>query len=136
MSEALSILGISGLVSIGLLLGSLLAFLRARAFINAATKTQGRVVKLVEKSIGGGNSDFFPVFSFTTKDGQEITITQQANRPRVKAGAQVEVMYDPGQPQNAKINAWVNFYLFPALAAAAGLLVGVIGLISALKSLF
>ena len=131
MSDTGSILTIAGLASAGLLLGSLFSFFQARMYINRAHKAQGKVVKLVERSIGGGNHDFFPVFSFTASDGREYTVTQLISRPRFKAGAQVQVLYEPGNPMGAKIDHWMNFYLSAALMGVIGVAVGLAGLISA-----
>lgn len=132
MSDAGSTLMIAGLASAGLLLGGLFSFLQARMYISRAHKAQGKVTKLVERSIGGGNHDFFPVFSFTDANGQEVSVTQLSNRPRFKVGTPVEVLYDPGNPMSAKINHWMNFYFFPMLMAVIGVAVGVAGWLSAL----
>jgi hypothetical protein len=127
MSDTLMI---AGLGCAGLLLGSLFSFVQARAYIGRAHKAQGKVVKLVERSIGGGNHDFFPVFSFKDVNGQEVTVTQLSNRPRFKVGAEVEILFDPANPMGAKVNHWMNFYFFPALMGIVGIAVGLAGLIS------
>lgn len=115
MPETVSTLTILGVVIAGLLLGSLNSFLQAILFIRTAHKVQGKVIRLAEKSVKGGGYDFFPVFLFTTSTGEEVTVTQTTNIPRLKTGAVVEVLYQPQNPKNAKVNSWVNFYLFPTL---------------------
>src|SRR5687768_5782861 len=106
---------IAGPISFLLILGRLLSFIRVQAYIKKAHKAQGRIVKLVERSIGGGNHDLFPVFSVTGENGHEVTVTQPSYRPRFKVGAQVDVLYDPQNPTGARIHTWMNFYLFPTL---------------------
>ena len=44
------------------------------------------VTELVTRSIGGGNHDVFPKFTFVNAHGQEVSVEQHSNRPRCQLG--------------------------------------------------
>ena len=56
------------------------------------------VTELVTRSIGGGNHDVFPKFTFVNAHGEEVSVEQHSNRPRCQLGEQIDVLQNPRNP--------------------------------------
>lgn len=123
---------IFGLVfgGVGFLLAALALFflIRTRIFINNSEQTQGTVTQIVY-SRDSENSDYTPVFRFRTFQGQEVEVSGnlRTNPPQFQVGQTIDVLYDPENPQKARIKKWMNLYFVPALLGFLGLLFGGIG---------
>ena len=120
-------------------LGGLLAligvflFIRTRIFIGKAQKAKGIVIQLVysrTSSSSGSGGGYAPVYQFRTLDGQNIVIQDSlsSNPPRFQVGQEIDVLYESGNPQKARINKWMNLYFVPVLLGGLGLIFGVVGI--------
>ena len=120
------------------LVGGLLAligvflFIRTRIFIGKAQAVKGTVIQMVysrgSSSSGGGG--YAPVYQFKTLDGQTIVIQDSlsSNPPRFQVGQEIDVLYESGNPQKARINKWMNLYFVPVLLGGMGLIFGGVGM--------
>jgi len=124
---------IFGLVfgGVGLLLTALALFfwLRTRAFLGTAQKAQGTVIQMVYSSDSEGGGGYSPVYTFRTMNGQVVEVTDRmsSNPPQFKEGQIIDVLYDPDNPNKARINKWFNLYFVPILLGFLGLVFGGIG---------
>src|SRR5260221_14249817 len=78
-------------------------------FMNGKPQVQGTVVKNQSSfsvDMGGGNV-YAPLVSFTTLDGktEQIESGVQSSPPAHRVGDIVQVVYDPKNPSDARINS-------------------------------
>lgn len=113
---------------------SILVSSSMRKFVSKAQQTQGTIVDMVlsrgsSSSSTNASYTYAPVFEFRAISGQMIRVQESvsSNPPQFQVGETVEVLYDPEDPQNARINKWSNLYLFPTLFGVIGLLITAIG---------
>jgi hypothetical protein len=134
----------------GLIVGPLIALfglgiaylgwnVRARTldFIADSSRAAGSVVEMQTRQDSDGDTLFYPVVEFTTAEGETIEFRSStgSNPPRFEVGEEVEVLYDPLLPENARVSSFVDLWLFPTILLAFGgvfLLFGVIGFFNAL----
>ena len=116
---------------VGFLLAALAMFflIRTRIFINNSQQTQGTITQMVY-SRDSESSGYIPVFRFRTLQGQEVEVSGnlRTNPPQFQVGQTIDVLYDPDNPQKARIKKWMNLYFVPALLGFLGLLFGGIGI--------
>jgi len=105
-------------------------FVRTRVFIGKAQEVKATVTQMVYSHSSEGGGGYSPVYQFRTLDGQTIVIQDSlaSNPPRFQVGQQIEVLYDPGNPQNARINRWMSLYFVPVLLGGIGLIFGGVGI--------
>lgn len=108
---------------VGLVLLGVAAFLyiKARNFVNAAQKTKGTVVRMEPRTRKGGTS-YVAVFEFRSLDGQTITVldTVAARPPRHQVGQAVDVVYDPANPRDARLDSTSTLYMMPIIIGVVG----------------
>ncbi len=104
-----------------LLLAALTAWLGWRSYtlsVNGSV-AEGTVVRLLEDEVAF-DSDFYPVVEFEV-DGQTYTVQSQNNYrwwnkyTRFPIGKQVEMRYNPANPESAEINSWVDLWMEPLI---------------------
>ena len=123
---------IFGLVfgGVGFLLAALALFflIRTRIFIRNSQLTQGTVTQMVYSS-DSESGGYTPVFRFRTLEGQEIEVSGslRSNPPQFQVGQTIDVLYNPDNPQKARIKKWMNLYFVSALLGFLGLVFGGIG---------
>ena len=121
------------------LVGGLLAligvflFIRTRIFIGKAQEAKGTVIQMVygrTSSSSGSGGGYAPVYQFRTLDGQTIVIQDSlsSNPPQFQVGQEIDVLYESGNPQKARINKWMNLYFVPVLLGGMGLIFGGVGI--------
>jgi hypothetical protein len=121
------------------LVGGLLAligvflFIRTRIFIGNAQEVKGIVIQMVysrSSSSSGSGGRYAPIYQFKTLDGQSIVIQDSlsSNPPRFQVGQEIDVLYETGNPQKARINKWMNLYFVPVLLGGMGLIFGGVGI--------
>ena len=121
------------------LVGGLLAligvflFIRTRIFIGNAQAAKGTVIQMVysrTSSSSGSGGGYAPVYQFRTLDGQTIMIQDSlsSNPPQFQVGQEIDVLYESGNPQKARINKWMNLYFVPVLLGGMGLIFGGVGI--------
>lgn len=128
-------------VGIGAVLLSMAAliYIRTLLFIRTAQHAKGTVIEMVYRRkntrSGGKGGGYLPVYQFKTLDGKKITAKDSlsSNPPRFQVGQQVDVLYNPNNPHDARINQWLNLYFVPVLLGGLGLLFGGMGIIIVLS---
>lgn len=115
---------------VGFLLAALALFffIRTRIFINNSQLTQGTITQMVY-SRDSESSGYTPVFRFRTLEGQDVEVSGnlRSNPPQFQVGQTIDVLYDPENPQKARIKKWMNLYFVSALLGFLGLVFGGIG---------
>jgi hypothetical protein len=111
----------------------ILFYLRTRNFMSRSVEVAGVVVRLEHSKdrMGTASYDSYaPVFSFTALDGKKITVTSDvASSPAdFCVGESVRVLYDPADPENARIHSFFQIWGGPLIFSAAGALFASVGL--------
>jgi len=103
-------------------------------FINTAHSTQGTVVNLIQSRSSSSSSTtnsyvYRPEVIFQTLTGEEITFQSStgANPPAYRKGESVSILYEPQNPQNARINDILSLWLGPIILGIVGLIFSVFG---------
>ncbi|MFF4531582.1 DUF3592 domain-containing protein [Streptomyces sp. NPDC001407] len=112
------------------------------AFLTNAERARGTVVALdwQEDRDGGSRQDnppvAYPVVEFTSANGARTRFQDSAgsNPPSYKVGEQVEVLYRPDAPEDARIKGFLSLWLLPLLFGGIGLIFTGIGTAFALAS--
>lgn len=111
-----------------------------RSFVASSVLTQGKIIALVERlstdSDGDSSFVYYPVVRFTTNAGEPTVFEANAgsNPPAFTLGQQVEVLYSPQNPKEARIDSWLELWLFPTIFTSIGLIFVLIGGIVLIKS--
>jgi uncharacterized protein len=97
-------------------------------FLDQAVETEATVVD-VEKRTTDDGSMYYPVFSFSDKNGNSHIIHSKTGSypPAYKRGDTVSIFYDPQIPEKTKLNSFVCLWLGPAISGALGLIPVLIG---------
>jgi Protein of unknown function (DUF3592) len=110
-----------------LLVLGVIIWINTRLFMARAQQVKGSVdhMKYRRDSDGGG---YAPVFQFKTLGGESIQVAGiiYSNPPQYKAGQVVDVLYDPKNPQRARINKGSNMYFVPFLLVGCGIVLLII----------
>ncbi len=101
---------------------------RTKSFIDQAERVHGTVVDY-EVYSGSSSTMYYPVVEFVTKDGREIVSTSNtgSNSTGYKTGEEVRVLYDPDNPEKAKIVSFWQLWLGTFIATALGIFFGLLG---------
>jgi hypothetical protein len=129
MSDNLLFGVIFGLVG-GLLAAiGLFIFIHTRLFIGRAQEVKGTVVRMVYRHSSEGGGGYSPVYQFRTITGQTVEVQDglSSNPPMFREGQIIDVLYDPANPQKARIKRWMSLYFLPVFLGGMGLLFGGIG---------
>jgi hypothetical protein len=120
---------------VGFVLLGLAAFFtwRTSAFIQRSQTATGIVTALVPVTSRDSDSkqttDYAPVFSFRTENGQTYTVTSStsSNPPSFAVNEDVTVLYDPADPQQARIDSFVQLWLVPVILGSIGIISFIVG---------
>ena len=97
---------------------------RAANFKKIAVEAQGSVIELKEGSSGASNSHtvFYPVIRFADKAGQEHTLYSRTGRypPKYAVGDHVSVLYNPANPNDAKVNSFAALWSMTLILGILG----------------
>jgi hypothetical protein len=85
----------------------------------AAQSASGTIVEVRARESAEG-PEFYPVVEFAAPDGRVIRFEGVSTSPPPVAGTPVNVLYDPAQPKNARINSFVQRWLLGAVFALIG----------------
>ena len=104
------------IIGLGALAGGIIWGFRTQRFVSSAERADGIVTDLDMRSDSDGSA-YYPVVSFTTKEGKEVTFTSSTggNPPPKRRGAEVEVLYDAANPEEAEINSFFALWFGPLL---------------------
>ncbi|MBB4802442.1 hypothetical protein HNP37_002515 [Flavobacterium nitrogenifigens] len=116
------------LIGAGLLAGAIYLYVDKQAFLEKAETTQGTVIEMIPKR-SKDSTTYSPVVSFITKSGQTITYTSSvsSNPPSYDVGENVEIFYDPANPNDAEINGFVSLWLGVLILGGIGIVFFLIG---------
>ena len=95
---------------------------RTAQFLAGAERTDGTVVDLSRSKDSEGSVTFSPVVSFTTAEGRtvEFVSSSGSSSPSHSEGDRVEVLYDPDDPNDARLSGFLDLWF-------GSLVVGVLG---------
>jgi hypothetical protein len=87
-----------------------------RRFLASTSAADGVVVKVDEVTTSRKQettSRYYPVVRFVTGSGQVVRYRDHsgANPPAYRVGDQVRVLYDPANPQRARLDTWASLWL-------------------------
>ena len=115
-------LGILYCVAVPILL--IAAAMTASSFLFSlrAQKTTGTVIGYRTSRSARGGGGQAEIVEFTGPDGRTLQFTEKVYRTRFieKTGHTVNVLYDPNNPGNARINSFATLYLTPFILAVVG----------------
>ena len=125
-------------LGLAMLAGAFFMYSKTQDFMNNALVTEGTVTQLV-RSRSGDSITYKPVVEFKTQSGRliEFTSSSGSNPPSYSQGEIVDVLYQEGTPEQAKINSFFSLWGLSTILGGLGslfLLVGfLIILVSALR---
>ncbi|MDP5241313.1 DUF3592 domain-containing protein [Uliginosibacterium sp. 31-16] len=119
---------IFGGIGVLLLAVAMLWFASTRSFVNGAQHVPGVVVQL-EISRGDDSDVYYPIIGFQSLDGREHVFRSSSgsNPPSYDQGEDVEVLYDPANPDKASINGFFALWGVVLIMGSLGLLFFAIG---------
>jgi hypothetical protein len=131
MSSNLIVGVVFGLVGGLLAVIGIFLFIRTRMFISKAQEVKGTVIRMVYRHSSEGGGGYSPVYQFRTITGQTIEVQDglSSNPPMFHEGQIIDVLYDPENPQKARIKKWLSLYFVSVLLGGLGLIFGGIGLV-------
>ncbi|MBD2596190.1 DUF3592 domain-containing protein [Nostoc spongiaeforme FACHB-130] len=129
----------AGIGSIFLITGIIIA-IDTRSFSKNSIPAQGTVINVVKHksrdSKGRSSTIYYPVIKFTANSGKvvEFEAGSGSNPPAYSPGQQVEILYNPQEPESAAIHSWFDLWFLPIMFIGMGSLFVVIGGIPLIKS--
>lgn len=129
----------TGVGSIFVITGIIIT-VNTRNFVGKSISAQGTVIDLVRRtsrdSDGRSSTAYYPVIKFTASSGEptEFEANSGSNPPAYTKDQQIEILYNPQEPQSATINSWFDLWFLPAMFTGMGSLFVVIGGIPLVKS--
>lgn len=83
-------------------------FCKTAKMDNTFVATEGTVVGNAYRATLQDGAAYFPMVEFQTKAGKTESFTDGIGSypPDYKVGVKVKIMYDPDNPQDARIKAW------------------------------
>lgn len=152
MNSLFSLSGLFAIVGVALIVIGIFAFFRRRAQLSHSIVTIGSVVELlpqrqsgeyvVEKNPADGVKIkrkylYRPVISFKTESGRTVKFAASvSSSPKpFQIGDQVEVIYEPDQPQKAQINRFVYLWFNVLMLLFFGFFTLAMGLFGVLAAL-
>ena len=118
------------IIGVLMLLGSLLSWNSTRRFIANADTTQGRVIELIEvHDEDDGSITYKPVVTYEAANGRSITFTASfSSKPApYDVGENVEVLYAPDNPHDARIRGFGSLWLGPTILGGLGVVFAGVG---------
>jgi len=118
--------GIFLLIGLGLLGGAAFLALDTRSDIARADKADGSVIDLIGERDSDGDTIYYPRVRYVTLSGTPVEFTGSvgSSPPAFAVGEPVSVLYDPAEPEQARIDSFFQLWF-------AALILGVIGLVFA-----
>lgn len=112
----------------------LVTLARTRRFLAQAHETPAQVVGNHSRHHNRKHT-YYPVLRYQTQEGtsHEVVSPVGSNPPRYREGEQVTILYNPANPQQVRINNFLNLWLMPLLFGVLGgafLLVGGLALMA------
>jgi len=117
--------GLFVLGGMGLLIWGLSYYASAKTFLANASEAKGTVTGFDrwEGATSSHSDDIrYAIIVFKTADGKEVRFKgpSQEWASSYKSGDAVEVLYDPKNPDNAKIDSFMGLWFAPAMLCGVG----------------
>jgi hypothetical protein len=113
-----------GFFAIGVvaLVVGVVTLVRTVQFVQRAEHATGTVIDLSRETDSEGSVTFYPVVRFTTGVGKTIEFKSSSGSspPSHSEGDTVDVLYDPDDPNDARLSGLFDLWLLPAVALALG----------------
>ena len=119
-------------------------YLRTRRFVSEASSATGTVTDVKTRTSRSHTSDgsrlrtySYPVVRFQTHDGQTVEFESETGTSGFsqRPGEQVEVLYDPLKPEQARIKTFMMLWFAPLIFSMVGFFLLVFGSLSGLVAL-
>jgi|SRR5271157_3937763 len=96
--------------------------IRKVIFFSTSAHTEGSVIGLRQVPGSRGRSSYAPVFRFTGDDEHTyIVASNMATNPsEFRLGEQVKVLYQHGHPEHARIDSFLQLWLFELVTVTVG----------------
>lgn len=103
-----------------------LFYSQSSSFLTKSIKTTAVVSDLEDR-----NRVYYPVFSFTDRDGKDHSFKSNSGRypPAYKKGDSVIILYNPEDPKQARTDSFADLWLFPILGGVLGVIPIIIGIV-------
>jgi Protein of unknown function (DUF3592) len=104
-------------IGVVVLISGAVLLVRAAQFVRTAEHATGAVVAVSRETDSDGEVSFYPVVRFTTADGKQIQFKSSSgsSSPSHKAGENVDVLYDPDDPSDAKLSGFFDLWGLPGI---------------------
>jgi len=98
-------------------------FFDTRNFLQFATQTTGTVVDLQSSRDSEGDTMYTPVFEYQDGTGttHKIISSWSSNPPSHLEGDAVDVLYDPANPSDARLDGYLSLWLGPIICGVLAL---------------
>lgn len=110
----------------------------AQTFVQSASRAQATISKVIEREGSDHDSTFYPVFVFEDSRGQAQEIYSSSGQypPAYRVGDKVEVLYQPDDPKHAKINGFLELWIWPVMLGIFGVIELFIAMVQFLAAYF
>jgi hypothetical protein len=119
---------ISALIGLAFFIGAWFSYKSTTDFLDRAEDAEGEVIEMI-RSRSDDSYTYKPVVEFTTPSGVQIEFTSStsSNPPSYDVGEIVDVLYDPEDPNNARIDGAFSLWFLPVFLSIFGLIFAGIG---------
>lgn len=117
------------LIGLGMLGGAIYLYFDVRHAIAVAAVADGRVIAIEESRDSDGDYTYYPRVRFHAGTGQQIEFTGDvgSNPSGFAVGEAVRVCYDPSNPDDARIDTFMQLWFMPLLLGGIGTLFSLMG---------
>jgi hypothetical protein len=126
--------GVFSTVGLGMLVGAFFIYANTSSFIAGASEAEGKVVALdrsrSSSNSGSSSTTYRPVVEFTSATGKRVEFTSNvgSSPPSHHVGERVTVLYNPAEPQAARIKSFFQLWFGFLIVFALGLIFAAVGL--------
>ncbi len=120
-------------VGIGTLYGSWVFYNSTKIFLKTAQTADGVVIDVISKrssdSDGHTSYSYYPIVRYKAPSGESLQFESNygSNPPSYNKGENVEVLFDPGDFKNARINSFLALWLGAIICGIIGTIFSLIG---------
>jgi len=115
------------------LFAGFVSWYNTRNFLARCVKTKGVVVSHHHQTSDdedGKTTSIFPIFRFNhPKTGMEYTVRSNISG-LMQEGQEIEILYDPENPKNAKINKLSHTWMIPIIVTIMGVFFSFLGILA------
>lgn len=111
-----------------MLAGAFAIYSSTASFLERSVSAQGTVVELIRSRFSDSVS-YYPVVEFSTPNGRQVEFQSNSGSspPSYNQGEQVSVLYEPSNPEAAKINGFFSLWGGALIVGGIGSVFGLIG---------